>query len=97
MDLRGEELGRRRVEYPRESHSTEQSDRGAEPTVVENQKNCEQLPTAENNVSKKAPGPMTRDKDTESHRHIAREQALKGVLKASEHQVEIEEQIEVED
>ena len=50
----------------------------------------------ENNVSKKEVGPMTRNKDTESHRHMAAEQELKVAEKAGEHQVEIEEEIEVE-
>ena len=51
----------------------------------------------ENNVSKKEDGPMTRNKDTESHRHMAAEQELKVAKKAREHQVEIEEEIEVEE
>ena len=39
---------------------------------------------------------MTRNKDIESHRHIATEQELKVVETARENQVEIEEEIEVE-
>ena len=50
----------------------------------------------ENNVSKKEVGPMTRDKDTESHRHIATELELKVAETAREHQVEIKDEIEVE-
>ena len=42
----------------------------------------------ENNVSKKEIGLMTRDKDTESHQHIATEQELKVAEKAREHPVE---------
>ena len=49
----------------------------------------------ENNVSKKEVGPMTRDKDTESQRHVATEQEWKVAEKSREHQVEIEEEIEV--
>ena len=51
----------------------------------------------ENNVSKKEDGPMTRGKDTESHRHMAAEQELNVAEKAREHQVEIEEETEVEE
>ena len=51
----------------------------------------------ENNVSKKEDGPMTRDEDTESHRHMAAEQELNVAEKAREHQVEIEEEIEVQE
>ena len=40
---------------------------------------------------------MTRDKDTESHQHIATGQELKVAEKARDHQVEIEEEIEVEE
>ena len=39
--------------------------------------------------------PMTRNKDTESHQHIATEQELKVAEKTTEHQVEIETEIEV--
>ena len=39
----------------------------------------------------------TRDKDTESHQHIATKQELNVAEKAGEHQVEIEEEIEVEE
>ena len=39
---------------------------------------------------------MTRNKDTESHQHIATEQELKVAEKAREHQVEIESEIEGE-
>ena len=39
---------------------------------------------------------MTRNKDTESHQRMAGEQDLKVAEKAREHQVEIEEEIEVE-
>ena len=46
-------------------------------------------------VSKKEVGPMTRNKDTENHRHMATEQELNVAEKAKEHQVEIEEEIEV--
>ena len=49
-----------------------------------------------NNVSKKGVGPMTRDKDTESHQRMAAEQVLKVAEKAREHQVEIETEMEVE-
>ena len=35
-----------------------------------------------NNVSKKEVGPMTRNKDTESHRRMAAEQELKGAKKS---------------
>ena len=48
----------------------------------------------ENNVSKKEVGLWTKDKDTESHRHIATEQELKVAETAREHQVEIEEEID---
>ena len=51
----------------------------------------------EDNVSKKEVGPMTRDKDTESHQHIATEQEMKVAETAREHQVEIEEAIEVDE
>ena len=51
----------------------------------------------ENNVSKKEVGPMTREKDTESPQRMAAEQELKVAEKAGEHQVEIEEEIEVEE
>ena len=47
-------------------------------------------------VSKRKVGPMTRDKDVASHRHITTEQEMKVAEKAREHQVEIEEEIEVE-
>ena len=50
----------------------------------------------ENNVSKKEAGPMTRNKDTESHRHMTTEQKLNVAEKAREHQVEIEEEIGVD-
>ena len=40
---------------------------------------------------------MTRDKDTESYRHIATDQEVKIAKTAREHQVEIEEEIEVEE
>ena len=50
----------------------------------------------ENNVSKKEVGPMTRNKDTESHRHMAAEQELEVAEKAREHQVDIEEEIEID-
>ena len=50
----------------------------------------------ENNVSKNEVGPMTRNKDTESHRRMVTEQELKFAEKAREHQVEIEEEIEVD-
>ena len=50
----------------------------------------------ENNVSKKEVGPMTRNKDTESHQRMAAEQELKVAEKAREHQVEIETEIEVQ-
>ena len=43
----------------------------------------------ENNVSKREVGPMTRNKDTESHQRMATEQELKVAEKAREHQVEI--------
>ena len=49
-----------------------------------------------NNVSKKEVGPMTRNKDTESHRRMAAEQELKVAEKTGEHQVQIGTQIEVE-
>ena len=49
-----------------------------------------------NNVSKKEVGPMTRNKDTESHRRMAAEQELKVAKKTGEHQVQIGTQIEVE-
>ena len=39
---------------------------------------------------------MMRNKDTESHQHMATEQELKVAEKAREHQVEIETEIEVE-
>ena len=50
----------------------------------------------ENNASKKEVGPMTRNKDTESHRRMAAEQELKVAEKAGEHQVKIGTKIEVE-
>ena len=118
---RGEELGRRRVEDPRESHSTEQSDRKAQPTAGEkstvnsSQQQQKSIPNSrgeskeqseqcqlqaetyeENNASKKEVRTVTRNKDIESHRHIATEQELKVVETARENQVEIEEEIEVE-
>ena len=43
----------------------------------------------ENNISKKEVGPMTRNKDTESHQHIATEQELKVAEEAREHQVDL--------
>ena len=48
----------------------------------------------ENSVSKKEVGLMTRDKDTESHQHIAAEQEVKIAEKAREHQVDIEDEVE---
>ena len=45
---------------------------------------------------KKQVGPMTRNKDIESHRHMAAEQELNDAEKAGKHQVEIEEESEVE-
>ena len=39
---------------------------------------------------------MTRNKDDESHRHMATEQELKVAEKAREHHVQIEEEIEVD-
>ena len=50
----------------------------------------------ENDVSKTEVGPMTRNKDTESHRRIAAEQELMVAEKAGEHQVKIGTKIEVE-
>ena len=50
----------------------------------------------ENNVSKKEVGPMTRDKDTESHRRMAAEQELKVAEEAGELQVKMGTKIEVE-
>ena len=40
---------------------------------------------------------MTKDKDTESYRHIATEHELKVAETAREHQVEIEEEIKVKE
>ena len=40
---------------------------------------------------------MTRNKDTESHQRMTTEQELKAVEKVREHQIEIEEEIEVEE
>ena len=40
---------------------------------------------------------MTRNKDTESHQHMAAEQELKVAEGAREHQVEIKEETEVEE
>ena len=82
---RGEEFGRRRAEDPRESHSAEQGGRRAQPTAGEKstpnsrrqskeQKEQCQLQAEtyeENNVSKQEVGPMTRNKDTESHQRMA--------------------------
>ena len=110
MERRGEDLGRRRVEDLRECHSAEQSGRRAQPTAGEKnipnsrgeskeQKEQCQLQSEtyeENNVTKKGVRPMTRNKDTESHQHIATVQELKVAEKAKEHQVEIETEIEVE-
>ena len=111
MDNRGEELGRRRVEDLRESHSAEQQQaKRAQPTAGEKsisnirgeskeQKEQCQLQAEtfeENNVSKKEVGPMTRNQDTESRRHMATEQELKVAEKAREHQDEIEEEIGVD-
>ena len=110
MEHRGEELGRRRVEDLRESHSAERCDRTAQPTAGEKsipnsrgeskeQKEQCQLQAEkyeENNVSKKEVGPMTRNKDTESHRRMAAEQELKFDEKAREHKVKIGTKIEVE-
>ena len=106
---RGEELGRRRVEDLRESHSAEQSDRRAQPTASEKsipnsrgeskeqEEQCQlQAETyEENNVSKKEVRPMTRNMETESHQRMAAKQELKVAEKAREHQVEIEEGIGV--
>ena len=50
----------------------------------------------ENNVSKTEFAPMTRNKDTESHRRMASEQELKVAEKAGEHQVKIGTKIEIE-
>ena len=85
-----------------EEHSQQQA-RRAYPTAGENQKNrkeqCQlQAETyLENNVSKKEVGPMTRNKDVESHQRMATEQESKVAEKAREHQLEIEEGIEVEE
>ena len=117
MEHRGEELRRRRAEDLRESHSTEQSDRRAQPTAAENstansrqksipnsrgeskeQKEQCQLQAEtyeENNVSKKEVGPMTRNKDTESHRRMAAEQDLKVAEKAGEHQLRLERRLKL--
>ena len=76
MEHRGEELGRRRVGDPRESHLAEQSDKRAQPTADEKnihnsrreskeQKVQRQLQAESyevNNASKKEVGPMTRKK-----------------------------------
>ena len=51
----------------------------------------------ENNVSTEEVGPMTRNKDIESHQRMATEQELMVAEKAREHQVEIEEDIEVQE
>ena len=51
----------------------------------------------ENNVSKEEVGPTTRNKDIESHQRMATDQELKVAEKAGEHQVEIEEEMEVEE
>ena len=48
-------------------------------------------------VSKKEVGPMTRNKDTESHQRMVTEQELQFAEKAREHQVEVEEETEVEE
>ena len=99
------------MEDPPESHSAEQSDKRAQPTAGEKgipnsrgeskeQKEQCQLQAEtyeENSVSKKEVGPMTRDKDSESHQRMATEQELKVAEKAREHQVEIEEETEVEE
>ena len=47
-------------------------------------------------MSRRKVGPMKRDKDTGSFRHIATEQELKVAEKSREHSVEIEEEIEVD-
>ena len=47
-------------------------------------------------VSMREVGPMTRNKGTESHRHMATKQELKVAEKAKEHRVEIEEETEVD-
>ena len=98
MEQRGEELGRRRVEDLRESHS-QKSTANSRRESKELKEQCQlQAETyEENNVSKKEHGPMTKDKDTETHRHMAAEQELKVAEKAREHQVEIEEEVEVEE
>ena len=108
--MRGEELGRQRVENLQESHSAEQSDRRVQPTAgeksipnsrgesKEHKEQCQlQAETyEENNVWKKEVGPTTRNKDTESHRRMAAEQELKVDERAGEHQVKIGTEIEVE-
>ena len=86
-----------------EEHSQQQA-RRAQPTageksiVKKKQKEQCQLQAEtyeENHVSKKV-GPMTRNKDTESHRRMAAEEELKVAEKAGEHQVKIGTKIEVE-
>ena len=85
MDHRGEELGRRRVEDLRESHSAGQSYR-------KSSSNCRLKQTyEEHNDTKKGGGPMTRNKDTKSQQRMGAEQELKVAEKAGEHQVEIQE------
>ena len=50
----------------------------------------------ENNVSKREVGPMTRNKDTESHQRMATEQEWKVAEKERDHLVEIEEEFVVD-
>ena len=99
------------MEDLRESHSAEQQQaKRAQPAAGEKRKpnsrgeskeqkeQCQlQAETfEENNVSKKEVGPMTRNQDTESHRHMATERELKVAEKARENQDEIEEEIGVD-
>ena len=112
IEHRGEELGRRRrAEDLREPHSTEQNGRRAQPTAgeksipssrgeSEEQKEQRQLQAEtfeENNFSKKEVGPMTRDKDTESHRHIATEHEFKVAETQENTKSRSNEEIEVEE
>ena len=90
---------------------TYQEAKGAQPTAgeksipnsrgesKEQEEQCQlQAETYEkNNVSKTEVTPMTRSKDTESHRRMEAEQEVKVAEKAREHQVEIEEEIVVEE
>ena len=87
----------RREEHTQQQEKIKRTER-AKPTAGSQEHNQHQAETyEENNDLKKEVGPMTRNKDTESHQRRAAEQALKVAEKAREHQVEIQTEIEVEE